>query len=97
MTDGMFTLSSSKGDCAFKDNVLTCGHHISTPVEFSVSSTLRLPILGQKLTTNVQTEDGKLAYNGNTTFFADKAPKGKVQSDIFISEGHALEISIGWR
>ncbi|KAL4956838.1 ribonuclease T2-like protein [Aspergillus filifer] len=43
-------------------------------------------------------EDGKLSYNGNTTFFADKAPKGAVQSDIFVSEGeHPIELSISWR
>ncbi|KAL2842361.1 ribonuclease T2-like protein [Aspergillus pseudoustus] len=43
-------------------------------------------------------EDGKLWYHGNTTFFADKAPKGKVQSDIFASEeDHPIELSIGWR
>ncbi|CBF76577.1 hypothetical protein AN4874.2 [Aspergillus nidulans FGSC A4] len=43
-------------------------------------------------------EDGKLSYHGNTTFFADKAPKGKVQSDIFVSEAdHPIELSIAWR
>ncbi|KAL3475051.1 ribonuclease T2-like protein [Aspergillus californicus] len=43
-------------------------------------------------------EDDKLSYNGNTIFFADKAPKGAVQSDIFASEGdHPIELSIGWR
>ncbi|KAL3453761.1 ribonuclease T2-like protein [Aspergillus insuetus] len=43
-------------------------------------------------------EDGKLSFKGNTTFFADKAPKGNVQSDIFASEGdHPIELSIGWR
>ncbi|KAL5333859.1 ribonuclease T2-like protein [Aspergillus crustosus] len=45
-----------------------------------------------------KTEDGKLSYNGNTTFFADKAPKGAVQSEIFDSEkDHPIELSIGWR
>ncbi|KAL4918562.1 ribonuclease T2-like protein [Aspergillus aurantiobrunneus] len=44
------------------------------------------------------TQDGELSYNGNTTFFADKAPKGKVQSDVFVSEGsHPIELSISWR
>ncbi|KAL4810550.1 ribonuclease T2-like protein [Aspergillus unguis] len=44
------------------------------------------------------TENGKLSYNGSTAFFADKAPRGKVQSDIFVSEeGHPIELSIGWR
>ncbi|KAJ0424216.1 ribonuclease T2-like protein [Aspergillus carlsbadensis] len=43
-------------------------------------------------------EDGKLSFNGNTTFYADKAPKGNVQSDIFASEkDHPIELSIGWR
>ncbi|KAL2002725.1 hypothetical protein VTN02DRAFT_6108 [Thermoascus thermophilus] len=44
--------------------------------------------------------DNKLAYNGNTTFFADKAPKGPVQSQIFASssaEEHAFELAIEWQ
>lgn len=44
--------------------------------------------------------DGKLAYNGNNTFFADKVPKGHVQSDIFASqseEGHPFELEITWK
>ncbi|KAL4884833.1 ribonuclease T2-like protein [Aspergillus karnatakaensis] len=45
-----------------------------------------------------RTEDGKLSYNGNTTFFADKAPKGAVQAEVFVSEErHPIELSIGWR
>ncbi|PTU21778.1 hypothetical protein P175DRAFT_0515837 [Aspergillus ochraceoroseus IBT 24754] len=43
-------------------------------------------------------EDGKLSYRGNTSFFADKAPKGTVQSDIFASEdNHPIELAITWR
>ncbi|PKY08401.1 ribonuclease T2-like protein [Aspergillus campestris IBT 28561] len=39
----------------------------------------------------------KLAYRGNSTFFADKAPKGPVRSEIFASEeDHSLQLSISW-
>jgi ribonuclease T2 len=44
-------------------------------------------------------DDNKLTYNGNTTFFADKAPKGHVQSKVFAHGGndeHAIELSIAW-
>ncbi|KAL2831072.1 ribonuclease T2-like protein [Aspergillus cavernicola] len=48
--------------------------------------------------TEFNIEDGKLSYRGNTTFFADKAPKGTVQSNIFASEeDHPIELSIEWR
>ncbi|KAJ9285492.1 hypothetical protein DTO021C3_6884 [Paecilomyces variotii] len=44
------------------------------------------------------TIDGKIAYNGNTTFFADKAPKGPTQSKIFASnDEHPIELSIKWQ
>ncbi|KAJ5594817.1 uncharacterized protein N7459_001025 [Penicillium hispanicum] len=43
-------------------------------------------------------KDGKLAYEGNTTFYADKAPKGRVQSTIFTSqEEHPIELEITWK
>ncbi|KAJ5601635.1 hypothetical protein N7510_011169 [Penicillium lagena] len=43
-------------------------------------------------------KDGKLCYMGNTTFFADKAPKGHVQSQVFASqEDHQIEIEITWK
>jgi hypothetical protein len=42
--------------------------------------------------------DSKLAYNGNTVFFADKAPKGPTQSKIFASSNdHPIELSIEWQ
>ncbi|KAI9371167.1 ribonuclease T2-like protein [Aspergillus egyptiacus] len=48
--------------------------------------------------TDFGVQDGKLSYRGNTTFYADKAPKGTVQSDIFASEeDHPLELSIEWK
>ncbi|OJK05180.1 hypothetical protein ASPACDRAFT_74698 [Aspergillus aculeatus ATCC 16872] len=43
-------------------------------------------------------DDGKLAYNGNSTFFADKAPKGPTKSKVFASqEDHQIELVITWR
>lgn len=43
-------------------------------------------------------QDGKLSYRGNTTFFADKAPKGRVQSKIFASEEeHPIQLTITWK
>ncbi|KAF7596425.1 ribonuclease T2-like [Aspergillus hancockii] len=43
-------------------------------------------------------QDGELSYRGNTTFFADKAPKGRVQSQIFASEeNHPIELTITWK
>ncbi|KAE8421887.1 ribonuclease T2-like protein [Aspergillus pseudocaelatus] len=43
-------------------------------------------------------QDGKLSYQGNTTFFADKAPKGPTKSKIYASEeGHPIELTITWR
>ncbi|CAI7659378.1 unnamed protein product [Penicillium manginii] len=42
--------------------------------------------------------DGKLSYQGNTTFFADKPPKGQVQSSIYASqEEHPVELEITWK
>ncbi|OJJ85588.1 T2 family ribonuclease [Aspergillus glaucus CBS 516.65] len=42
--------------------------------------------------------DGKLAYNGNTTFYADKPPKGYTQSDVFATQGeHPVELDITWK
>lgn len=42
--------------------------------------------------------DGKLAYNGNTTFYADKPPKGYTQSDVFATQGeHPVELEITWK
>ena len=97
--DDAFTLSTRKGPCAFKDDAFTCGPQVSSPVGFSVSFRSLQPC--DDPSTNgwtSQTEDGKLSYNGNTTFFADKAPKGAVQSDIFVSGGeHPIELTISWR
>ena len=43
-------------------------------------------------------EDGKLAYRGNSTFFADNAPRGHTQSDVFATrEQHPLELAITWK
>lgn len=51
-----------------------------------------------KALNSLQTIDGKIAYNGNTTFFADKAPKGPTQSKIFASnDEHPIELSIEWQ
>lgn len=59
-------------------------------------------LLGFKWTSSdllsVQVKDGKLCYMGNTTFFADKAPKGQAQSQVFASqEDHPIEIEITWK
>ncbi|KAJ5104093.1 hypothetical protein N7532_004622 [Penicillium argentinense] len=43
-------------------------------------------------------KDGKLSYEGNTTFYADKAPKGQVQSSVYATRGeHLLELEISWK
>ncbi|KAJ5174407.1 Ribonuclease [Penicillium canariense] len=43
-------------------------------------------------------KDDRLSYLGNTTFYADKAPKGQVQSTIFASqEDHPIELEITWK
>jgi ribonuclease T2 len=43
-------------------------------------------------------QDGKLSYRGNTTFFADKAPKGRTQSTIFASQDeHPIDLAITWK
>ncbi|GAB1211725.1 ribonuclease T2-like [Aspergillus terreus] len=43
-------------------------------------------------------DDTKLSYNGNTTFFADKAPKGVIQSKVYASEeDHPIELTITWK
>ncbi|RAK84712.1 Ribonuclease T2 precursor (RNase T2) [Aspergillus tubingensis] len=48
--------------------------------------------------TQFTVEDGMLAYNDNTTFFADKAPKGPTKSKVFATQDdHPLELSITWR
>ncbi|OJJ51599.1 hypothetical protein ASPZODRAFT_127698 [Penicilliopsis zonata CBS 506.65] len=40
-------------------------------------------------------ESGKLSYQGNTTFFADKAPKGATKSKIFAAQDeHQIELEI---
>lgn len=43
-------------------------------------------------------KDNKLCYEGNTTFYADKPPKGFVQSTVFASQGeHPIELEISWK
>ncbi|PLB52893.1 ribonuclease T2-like protein [Aspergillus steynii IBT 23096] len=77
--DTSFTLRSSKGACAFEDDVFSCGPHITSATEFSA-------------------DDNKLSYGGNTTFFADKAPKGPVKSTVFASEAdHPIQLEISWK
>ncbi|KAJ5674126.1 hypothetical protein N7462_009565 [Penicillium macrosclerotiorum] len=42
-------------------------------------------------------KDEKLCYQGNTTFYAEKAPKGQVQSPVFVtSDEHPIELEISW-
>ncbi|KAJ5439796.1 Ribonuclease [Penicillium daleae] len=78
-SDDTFTLKSSKGLCAFEDDALNCGSHVTRASEFAV-------------------KDDKLTYLGNTTFYADKAPKGQVQSTVFASQAeHLIEIEITWK
>ena len=36
-TDNTFSLTSSKGPCAFEQDILTCGPHVNKPIEFEVS------------------------------------------------------------
>ncbi|KAJ5634282.1 hypothetical protein N7528_002124 [Penicillium herquei] len=43
-------------------------------------------------------KDDKLSFEGKTTFYADKAPKGWTQSKIYPdAEGHPIDIEITWR
>ncbi|KAJ5916318.1 hypothetical protein N7504_000333 [Penicillium tannophilum] len=43
-------------------------------------------------------EDDKLAYEGRTTFYADKPPKGFTQSTVYSDqESHPIEIEITWK
>lgn len=50
------------------------------------------------LTSLVQAEDDKLAYEGKTTFYADKPPKGFTQSSVYSDqESHPIEIEITWK
>lgn len=43
-------------------------------------------------------KDGKLSYQGNSTFYADKPPKGQVQSSIYASHAeHLVELQIAWK
>lgn len=49
------------------------------------------------LLTLVQAKDGKLTYKDKTTFFADQAPKGRTQSNVYASSGgRPIEIEITW-
>lgn len=78
VSEGTFTLHSSKGPCTFERDVFGCGPHITTPDLFTF-------------------QDGLLQYCGNTTFFADKAPKGYAKSKVFATqEDHPIEISMSW-
>jgi ribonuclease T2 len=100
VSDDTFTLQSSKGICAFERDAFSCGPHVTAPEEFSVSSILPSTDLRPltKFPLGVQVQDGKLSYRGNTTFFADKAPKGRTQSTIFASQGeHPIDLSIIWK
>ncbi|THC99916.1 hypothetical protein EYZ11_000614 [Aspergillus tanneri] len=48
--------------------------------------------------TEFSAEGNKLSYGGNTTFFADKAPKGRVKSTVFASQDdHPIELEITWK
>jgi ribonuclease T2 len=41
--------------------------------------------------------NGKLAFKGNTIFYADKAPKGPVKSKVFASTAdHPIKLEILW-
>lgn len=45
-----------------------------------------------------QAKDGKLSYQGNSTFYADKPPKGQVQSSVYASQAeHLVELQITWK
>ncbi|KAL1987870.1 hypothetical protein VTN96DRAFT_1854 [Rasamsonia emersonii] len=58
---------------------------------FTCGPWIKNPVIFQLL------DDGKLSFNGNATFFADKAPKGPVQSKIFASkEDHPINLEIVW-
>ncbi|KAJ5095373.1 hypothetical protein NUU61_004729 [Penicillium alfredii] len=43
-------------------------------------------------------QDGKLSYRDATTFYADKAPKGSTQSNIYATKGeHLIGIEVTWK
>ncbi|CAG7918529.1 unnamed protein product [Penicillium olsonii] len=47
--------------------------------------------------TEFTAQDGKLAYKYQTTFYADQAPKGRTQSNVYASQGgRPIEIEITW-
>ncbi|RAO64456.1 uncharacterized protein BHQ10_000468 [Talaromyces amestolkiae] len=92
----------TSGTCAtFKAKDVTGGFNVQTrrgscgfvKDVFTCGHQIRNPALFEI------SEDNKLTYSGNTTFFADKAPKGHVQSKVFAHGGngeHAVELSIAW-
>lgn len=45
----------------------------------------------------IQAKDGKLAYSGHATFYAENPPKGRTQSNVYASQGgRPIEIEITW-
>jgi ribonuclease T2 len=45
----------------------------------------------------MQVKDGKLSYKDKTTFYADQAPRGRTQSNVYASqEERSIEIEITW-
>jgi ribonuclease T2 len=45
----------------------------------------------------MQVKDGKLSYEDKTTFYADQAPRGRTQSNVYASqEERSIEIEITW-
>ncbi|KAF5014535.1 hypothetical protein F66182_14441, partial [Fusarium sp. NRRL 66182] len=81
----------TSGTCAtFKAKDVTGGFNVQTrrgpcgfvKDVFTCGHQIRNPALFEI------SEDNKLVYNGNTTFFADKAPKGHVQSKVFAHENN---------
>ncbi|KAH8692666.1 putative ribonuclease T2 family [Talaromyces proteolyticus] len=92
----------TSGTCAtFKAKDVTDGFHVESrrgPCGFvkdifTCGHQIRNPAL---FTIN---DNNILVYSGNSTLFADKAPKGHVQSKIFAHDGngeHAIELSIAW-
>lgn len=110
MISGGFHIKSRRGLCGFHNDIFTCGHQIHTPALFEVRTcsfrNSRFPEYCKKKKANMSaitfkqiTSDDFLSYNGNTTFFADKAPKGHVQSKVFAhggDGGHAVELTIAW-
>ncbi|KAJ5861668.1 uncharacterized protein N7529_008978 [Penicillium soppii] len=47
--------------------------------------------------TEFTAKDGKLSYKNQTTFFADQAPKGRTQSNVYASQGgRPVAIEITW-